>query len=255
MAGLAKDAAAVTRDSQVRIALLLPDVLGTYSDRGNATVLARRLLLHGIPVEVLEVSAQAPAPTSCEIYVLGGGEDAAQAYAVQWLLGQPALLTSMQTAQMLAVCAGMQVLGDWMQDSAGRRVAGAGVLDLTTAAGRRRAVGEVVAECADPDIQTLTGFENHRGLTRLGPGAAPLGRVRRGTGNGDGFDGVLTTSIVGTYLHGPVLARNPTLADFLLRRATGQALPALDIPDEAAARRLHFGRARSCRFRTLLRLT
>ena len=234
----------MTGGSAVRIALLLPDVLGTYSDRGNATVLVQRLCLRGIPAEVVSVPAETTAPTSCDIYVLGGGEDAAQAYTVEWLLSQPALLTTLQRAQVLAVCAGMQVLGNSMQDSDGRRVAGAGILDLTTTAGRRRAVGEVVADCTVHDVQTLTGFENHRGHTRLGADATPLGRVLSGTGNGGGTDGVLTASVVGTYLHGPVLARNPTLADFLLRRATGQALPALEVPDEHAARSLHLGQAR-----------
>jgi CobQ-like glutamine amidotransferase family enzyme len=245
----------MTEESVVRIALLLPDVLGTYSDRGNATVLAQRLRMRGIPVDMLVVSAQMVGPTSCDVYVLGGGEDAAQAYAVQWLLGQPALLASMRTAQTLAVCAGMQVLGDWMQDGDGRRTAGAGLLDLTTTTGRSRADGEVVADCTDRDIQMLTGFENHHGRTHLGPAATPLGRVLRGTGNGDRTDGVLTASVVGTYLHGPVLARNPTLADFLLGRATGQELPALEVPDEDAARRLHLGRARERRLRSMLRRT
>jgi CobQ-like glutamine amidotransferase family enzyme len=253
VAGLEEDGRTVTGESAVRIALLLPDVLGTYSDRGNATVLAQRLRLRGIPAEVLQVPAETAAPTSCDIYVLGGGEDAAQAYAVQWLLSQPALLTTLQTTQVLAVCAGMQVLGNWMQDPAGRRVPGAGTLDLTTTTGQRRAVGEVVAECTSHDIQTLTGFENHRGHTRLGADARPLSRVLSGTGNGDGTDGVLTASVVGTYLHGPVLARNPTLADFLLRRATGQALPALEVPDEDAVRSLHLGQARRRRPRSALR--
>lgn len=243
----------MTEESAVRIALLLPDVLGTYSDRGNATVLAQRLRLRGIPAEVIHVSAEQSAPTSCDVYVLGGGEDAAQAYAVQWLLSQPALLTTMRTAQVLAVCAGMQVLGDWMQDSSGRRVAGAGILDLSTTVGRRRAVGEVVADCTDRDIQTLTGFENHRGRTRLGADAVPLSRVRCGTGNGDGTDGALTASVVATYLHGPVLARNPTLADFLLHRVTGQALSGLEVPDEDAARELPLGQAPRHRRRSPLR--
>lgn len=234
----------MTKESTVRIALLLPDVLGTYSDRGNATVLAQRLRLRGTLAEVIHASAGAVAPTSCDVYVLGGGEDAAQAYAVEWLVGQPALLTALQTAQVLVVCAGMQVLGEWMQVSGGRRVAGAGILDLTTSVGRRRAVGEVVAECTSSGIQTLTGFENHRGHTRLGAAARPLARVLSGTGNGDGTDGVLTANVVGTYLHGPVLARNPELADLVLRRATGQALPPLEVPEEAAARELHLGQAR-----------
>jgi hypothetical protein len=243
----------MTADSSVRIALLLPDVLGTYSDRGNARVLAQRVRLRGIPAEVTHVSSGTVAPTSCDIYVLGGGEDAAQAYAVQWLGGQPALLTALQTAQVLVVCAGMQVLGEWMQDVRGRRVAGAGILDLTTSTGRRRAVGEVVAEATDSNIQTLTGFENHRGRTRLGGDATPLGRVVSGTGNGDGTDGVLTSSVVGTYLHGPVLARNPTLADFILSRATGRALPTLEVPAETAARQLHLGQARRRRWRSAWR--
>jgi hypothetical protein len=202
---------------------------------------------------MLEVSAQQTAPTSGDVYILGGGEDAAQIYAVEWLLRQPALLAAMGAAQVLAVCAGMQVLGDWMQGSDGQRTAGAGVLDLRTVAGPRRAVGEVVAECTHRDVQTLTGFENHRGLTDLGPGVAPLGRVQSGTGNGDGADGVLTPSVVGTYLHGPVLARNPTLADFLLSRATGQVLSMLELPDQEAARRLHLGGGRRRPLRSALR--
>jgi hypothetical protein len=240
----------MTAESVVRIALLLPDVLGTYSDRGNAIVLAQRLRLRGIPAQVIPVSAETAAPTSCDVYVIGGGEDAAQAFAVQWLVDQPALLTALQTTEVFAVCAGMQVLGDWMEDFAGRRVAGASVLDLTTTAGRLRAVGEVVANCTDGDVQTLTGFENHSGHTCLGADATPLGRVLVGTGNGEGTDGVLTASAVGTYLHGPVLARNPTLADFILRRATGQVLPELQVPDEAFARDLHLRQARRRRPRS-----
>jgi CobQ-like glutamine amidotransferase family enzyme len=113
-------------------------------------------------------------------------------------------------------------------------------------------VGEVVAECTDRDIPTLTGFENHRGLTHLGADVTPLGRVLSGTGNGDGTDGVLTANVVGTYLHGPVLARNPTLADLILRRVTGRALPALEVPDEEAARRLHLGEGAGRRRRSVV---
>ena len=227
--------------SAVRIALLLPDVLGTYSDRGNATVLARRLHWRGVGVEVVEVPSDAGPPTSCDLFLLGGGEDAAQAYAARWLRGQPKLCAALQTTQVVAVCAGLQLLGQWMQGGDGRRIPVAEVLDLTTAPGQRRAVGEVVAHCTDPAVATLTGFENHRGLTALGPGLQPLGRVEHGTGNGDGGDGVLTSNVIATYLHGPVLARNPDLADLVLRRVTGSTrLPDLDVPDEAAARRGHF---------------
>jgi CobQ-like glutamine amidotransferase family enzyme len=229
----------VSGESTVRIALLLPDVLGTYSDRGNATVLAQRLRWRGIPVEVLEVTADTTPPTDCEMFVLGGGEDAAQAYAAEWLDRHRPLRTAMLARQVLAVCAGLQLLGQWMQTAAGDRIAGAGILDLTTSAGRHRAVGEVVAEATAPGVALLTGFENHLGHTTLGPDTAPLGRVVVGVGNGDGTDGALTDSVIGTYLHGPVLARNPDLADLLLRRATGLTLSPLQVPGEDEARRLH----------------
>ena len=229
----------MSHESAVRIALLLPDVLGTYSDRGNATVLAQRLRWRGIPADVLEAPADSAPPTDCDLYVLGGGEDAAQVYAAEWLNRHRPLRTALQSRQVLAVCAGLQVLGQWMQALDGRRVPGTEILDVTTVPGGGRAVGEVVAEATAPGIAPLTGFENHRGRTTLGPCTAPLGRVVHGVGNGDGTDGVLTATVVGTYLHGPVLARNPDLADLLLHRATGLALSPLDVPGQQAARRLH----------------
>lgn len=231
----------------MRIAVLLPDVLGTYSDVGNATVLARRLRWRGIAAETIEVVAGAHPPRSCDIYLIGGGEDAAQLYAAEWLRAHPRLLAALQGAQVLAVCAGLQLLGRWMQLPDGRRLSGAGIVGLTTVPGRTRAVGEASTRCLEPGVAPLTGFENHRGRTSLCPGTAPLGTVVRGIGNGDGRDGVLTPAVVGTYLHGPVLARNPDLADFLLRRATGLELAPLDVQDQAEARRLHLAPARARR--------
>ena len=229
-------------ESTVRIAVLLPDVLGTYSDRGNATVLAQRLRWRGIPADVLDATADTAPPTDCDVFVLGGGEDAAQAYAARWLTEHPGLLAAMQNRQVLAVCAGLQVLGHWMQGPDGPRVLGAGILDLTTSPGPRRAVGEIVTDCTQPGVARLTGFENHRGYTTLGPDSPPLGTVIDGVGNGAGSDGVLTDTTVATYLHGPVLARNPDLADLLLHRATGLTLTPLRVPGQEEARRLHLNR-------------
>jgi len=234
----------MSSESAVRIAVLLPDVMGTYSDRGNATVLAQRLLRRGIPAEVLDATADTVPPADCDIYVLGGGEDAAQAYAARWLTEQRRLLAAMQNRQVLAVCAGLQVLGHWMTGPDGHRVAGAGLLDLTTSRGRRRAVGEIVTDGTGSRLGRLTGFENHRGRTALGPDSSPLASVVRGVGNGDGSDGVFTGTIIGTYLHGPVLARNSDLADLLLHRATGLTLTPLCVPGQKEARRLHLHRRR-----------
>jgi hypothetical protein len=237
----------VSSESAVRIGALLPEVLSTYSDGGNVTVLAQRLRWRGIPVEICTIPADGVPPTSCDLYVLGGGEDAAQVFAAEWLRKQPALRSAMaDRARTFAVCAGLQVLGNWMADVTGHRHPGAALLDLTTRRGRRRAVGEVVTWCALPGVGELTGFENHRGVTALGSGTVPLGRVLRGTGNGTPGrgEGVLTDRIIGTYLHGPALARNPALADAVLGMVTGHPLPPLELPDQAAVRTERLGRRR-----------
>lgn len=229
-----------TVDSALAIGVLLPDVLGTYGDRGNAAVLAQRLRWRGIPAEIVEVTADRQAPNSCDIYVLGGGEDAAQGFATAWLERSPGLVNALQNAQVVAICAGFQLLGRQIRLPGKRSVPGIGLIDAVTVPGRRRAVGEVVTESYLPGVETLTGFENHRGVTRLGPAVTPLGRVRHGTGNGDGTDGAYTPTLVATYAHGPVLARNPALADLVLARATGlDPLPSLEVPDERAARAAH----------------
>jgi hypothetical protein len=235
----------MSRESTVRIGLLLPDVLGTYSDRGNAVVLAQRLLLRGIDADVIMVTAGSSPPGGCDLYVIGGGEDAAQSFAAEWLLGHRDLRLALQTTRVLAVCAGLQVLGHWVGDGHGRRQPGLGILDLTTSPGPRRAVGEVLTRCAVPGVGLLTGFENHRGMTQLGPDAAPLAAVMHGVGNGsvDGSEGALTSTVVGTYMHGPVLARNPVLADHLLQGVIGGPLPALELPDQEGVRQLHLALA------------
>ncbi|HEY6422368.1 MAG TPA: glutamine amidotransferase [Pseudonocardiaceae bacterium] len=222
----------------VTIGLLLPDVLGTYSDAGNATILAQRLRWRGIPAEIRTITAHDVPPATCEVYLLGGGEDTAQQFAAEWLRGHDQLRQAMETSAMtLAVCAGLQLLGRSLRDASGHDYPGLGLLDIATAPGRRRAVGEVVSTCTLPGVGSLTGFENHRGVTALGPGVAPLGRVTAGIGNGTHrTEGVLTDRIVGTYLHGPVLARNPALADHILHKVTGCPLPPLDLPDQSALR-------------------
>ncbi|MGH3429965.1 MAG: type 1 glutamine amidotransferase [Pseudonocardiaceae bacterium] len=245
----------MSTESTVTIGLLLPDVLGTYSDVGNATILAQRLRWRGIPAEIRTITARDAPATSCAVYLLGGGEDTAQQFAADWLRRHDQLRRALDTSAVtLAVCAGLQILGRSMTDAGGRHYPGLDLLDITTAPGRRRAVGEVIATCAVPGVGSLTGFENHRGVTTLGPGTSPLGRVITGTGNGtsDGAtryrtEGVLTDHIIGTYLHGPVLARNPALADHILHKVTGQALPPLELPDQAALRNTYLrGRSSRC---------
>jgi lipid II isoglutaminyl synthase (glutamine-hydrolysing) len=214
----------------VTVVLLYPELLGTYGDGGNALVLAQRLRWRGRPADIVEVTAGEPVPESGQLYLMGGGEDAPQALAARELIASRALHRAVDGgAALLAVCAGFQVVGHRFVGPGGEPHAGLGLLDCITSrdSGARR-VGEVVAE-PDPSIGVprLTGYENHQSVTALGPGVRPLGRVVVGAGNdtGDGSEGAVAGRVVGTYLHGPVLARNPALADHLLASVVGDLEP------------------------------
>jgi CobQ-like glutamine amidotransferase family enzyme len=164
-------------------------------------------------------------PETCDVYLLGGGEDGPQVEAAR-ALGHsgPVHRAVAGGAVVFAVCAGLQIIGERFPDNAGRSVPGMGLLDCETIrTNEPRAVGELLVEPDEDfaDLGRLTGFENHGGRTRLGPGARSLGRVAAGVGNGFGDEGVVPADpkgprVLGTYLHGPALARNPALADLLL---------------------------------------
>jgi lipid II isoglutaminyl synthase (glutamine-hydrolysing) len=227
------------RQSSLRLVWVYPDLLSTYGDRGNLLVLQRRARLRGIDAEAVMVNADEPVPRGGDIYLMGGGEDLPQILAARRLYADGGLAAAVAAgAVLLAVCAGYQVVGTEFGGTEGELVPGLGILDVASGRGERRGVGEIVAD-VDPElgVPRLTGFENHQGVTRLGPGARPLARVATGVGNGDGTEGAYAGRVVGTYLHGPVLVRNPGLADLLLTWAAGP-LPPLDEADEDWARQL-----------------
>jgi CobQ-like glutamine amidotransferase family enzyme len=230
--------------SALTVVVVYPDLLGTYGDGGNGVVLARRAAWRGIGAELVESASDRPLPAG-HLYCLGGGEDGPQVQAAESLAADGALARAVGSgAAVLAVCAGYQIAGRRFPDAGGRARPGLGLLDVATSkAAGRRAVGEVVAEPLDGGpapgpLPTLTGFENHGGVTMVGPGARPLARVTAGVGNGAGdrTEGAWAGRVVGTYLHGPVLARNPALADLLLSWAVGSALEPLDDAEERALR-------------------
>ena len=224
----------------VRIGLVLPDVMGTYGDGGNAVVLRQRLRLRGIPAEIVDVTLAGPVPDSLDLYTLGGAEDYAQRLATRHLLRHRGLQRAAERgAPVLAICAAIQVLGHWYETAAGERVEGVGLLDVTTSPQPARTIGEVVSTPLIEGLsEPLTGFENHRGGTVLGPQARPLAAVVKGAGNrlGDGVDGAVQGSVIATYLHGPCLARNPELADLMLSRVVG-TLPPLELSEVDQLRR------------------
>lgn len=243
------------RASTLRVGLVYPELLGTYGDRGNAVVLVQRARWRGIPAELVEVRADAPIPASLDVYLLGGGEDDPQHLAAANLRASGAAIEQAVGggAVILAVCAGFQLVGHRYVLADGTVLDGLGLLDLETRASPDRLIGEVVVD-PEPPLPRLTGFENHSGRTTLGPGLRPLGRVVAGGGNGDGGggDGARQGGIVGTYLHGPVLARNPAFADHLLALALGEDAGALaplsaELEERLRAERLHAGTARGVR--------
>jgi CobQ-like glutamine amidotransferase family enzyme len=214
--------------------------MGTYGDGGNSVVLRQRLRLRGFAAEIVEITLADPVPAELDLYTLGGAEDYAQRLATKHLVRYPGLQQAVSRgAPVLAICAAIQVLGHWYETSSGERVDGVGLLDVTTSPQKTRTIGEVVSQPLLADLsQRLTGFENHRGGTVLGPSAEPLARVISGAGNrdGDGIDGAVQGSVIATYLHGPCLARNPELADYMLSRVVGDLAP-LEIDEVAQLRR------------------
>ena len=238
----------------LRIVRLFPDLLGTYGDDGNALVLERRAAWRDLPATIIDVTARDIVPDDGHVYVIGGGEDGPQVRATQILADSGAVHRAVERgAAVLAVCAGFQVLGASFVGPDGSTTVGLELLDVTTVRGTGpRIVGEVVVE-TDPDlgIGALTGYENHAGVSTLGPGARPLGIARVGTGNhpaGAHAEGAWQDRIVATYLHGPVLARNPALADQLLAWSLDvepSDLPVLDDRQIDALRAVRFSRAAS----------
>jgi CobQ-like glutamine amidotransferase family enzyme len=213
--------------STLRLVWVYPDLLSTYGDRGNLLILQRRAVLRGIQVEQVLVNADRPVPRQGDIYLLGGGEDLPQILAARRLRSDGGLRAAAERgAVIFAVCAGYQLIGTEFGGEEGQPVAGLGILDIRSGRGDRRAVGEILAEVNPAlGVPRLTGFENHQGVTHRGPGVAALARVLTGVGNGDGTEGAWAGRVLGTYLHGPVLVRNPGLADLLLGWAAGRLPP------------------------------
>jgi hypothetical protein len=227
------------RSSSLRLVWVYPDLLSTYGDRGNLLVLQRRARLRGIEAEAIEVHADQAVPRSGDIYLMGGGEDLPQILAAHRLRADGGLTAAAGAgAVIFSVCAGYQVMGTTFGGTEGEPVQGLGILDIASGRGERRGVGEIVAD-VDPElgVPRLTGFENHQGVTTRGPEARPLASVAVGVGNGDGTEGAYAGKVLGTYLHGPALVRNPGLADLLLSWAVGSLAP-LSGEDEDWARRL-----------------
>lgn len=240
----------------VRLGHLYPAEMNIYADRGNIAVLERRLAWRGYALEVTELGpGDAVAPGAHDLFYLGGGQDRDQVLVAEDMAATKAggLRAAVEDgAAMLCVCGGFQLAGHGYTGVDGGRMPGVGLLDLDTVAGTTRLIGDLVIEAEiDGESAQVVGFENHAGRTRLGAGARPLGRVVEGHGNNgdDGAEGAVQRRVIGTYLHGPLLPKNPWLADRLLgwalehRTGAAPALEPLDDELEATARAVAARRA------------
>jgi lipid II isoglutaminyl synthase (glutamine-hydrolysing) len=229
------------------IGWLYPDLMNIYGDRGNILTLLKRAEWRGLNTKVKEIQrGQVDKLDDVDVFFFGGGQDREQALIYDDLKAykQEHLQKAVdEGAQILAVCGGYQLLGHYYQTADGERYDGIGLIDVTTQAGKKRFIGDVViqTDIAGLSHSTLVGFENHSGRTFLGPAARPLGKVLHGKGNNgsDKTEGVRQNNVTGTYLHGSLLPKNPHLADYLiseaLKRRGDGALSHLDDSTELAA--------------------
>jgi hypothetical protein len=233
----------------LRIVHLWPSLLNVAGDGGNIASIEGRCRWRGIATETLTYDAGGPVPdlASADLVFVQGGQDVEMTLVAADL---PRLVDPLREAAdagvvILAVCAGLQLLGHAYLPNKGPALTGAGLLDLETRGGSQRFMQHAACEVTiDGETETIVGFENHSGLTELGPDAAPFGRVVAGSGNNgrDGTEGARQDNVFATYLHGPVLPKNPWLADRLIRIAIARrtAAPVTLAPlDDAVERRDH----------------
>jgi CobQ-like glutamine amidotransferase family enzyme len=230
---------------------LYPDLMNIYGDRGNILTLMKRAEWRGYEVRLFELRRGTTRHMDeVDVFFFGGGQDREQALVYEDLIEHkqaPLEKAVAAGAAVLAVCGGYQLLGHYYRTADGEKFPGIGLIDVRTEAGKRRFIGDVVVDAGDMSIEpsTLVGFENHSGRTFLGQESKPLGRVLTGFGNNgrDHTEGFLQGGVLGTYLHGSLLPKNPHLADYLIskglsRRGAAELSPLDDSAELAAHARM-----------------
>ena len=235
----------------LRVAHLYPRLMNIYGDRGNIMTLRYRCEARGIGLQLTELGiGDAFDASAYDLIFAGGAQDREQRAVADDLLATKAaaLREAVESdVALLAVCGAYQLFGNFYRDSTGAELPGAGIFDLHTehpGEGARRCIGNIVIEWQSPaGLQMIVGFENHGGRTRLGAAARPLGRVRSGSGNNgeDGGEGAVYRNAIGTYIHGSLLPKNPSLADHILSVALRRRYPGLTLApiDDRAELRAH----------------
>ncbi|MDE3070592.1 MAG: glutamine amidotransferase [Acidobacteriota bacterium] len=230
----------------LRVCALYPDLMNIYADRGNLIMLSRRTAWRGIGFELAACGlGERLDPVAHDLFYIGGGQDRDQRLCAEDLLEHKAeglRAAAARGAVILGVCGGYQLLGHSYELERGETLEGAGLVDVRTVReDGPRLIGNVAIEVELGERRIVAGFENHGGRTHLGPGERPLGRVLRGHGNDgrSGAEGVLRGTVIGTYLHGPLLPKNAWLADWLIATALGMDPAELAPLDDTIERAAH----------------
>lgn len=206
------------------IVSLYPRDMNIYGDRGNVLALCRRARAHGFSPKVVEVNVGDAMPQQVDIIIGGGGQDSGQSRVAADLTRRRHEMLSLAEGgtPMLMICGMYQLFGHRFITHTGEEIAGIGVLDVETRGGDTRMIGNIVV--SSDEFGEIVGYENHSGDTLLGVGSRPLGRVLQGAGNNprDALEGARTGNVIGSYLHGPLLPKNPVIGDFLIAEAARQ---------------------------------
>ncbi len=240
----------MTRERAIRAVVLYPEIMDVYADRGNLIALRARCRALGVALEVANVGLGDPLPAEADLVLIGGGQDAEQRRVAPDLFERRDTLRRWidEGAAALAICGGFQLFGHFYRTAEGEELPGVGIFDVTTVApplGWERCIGDVLADSFVEGVGEVVGFENHGGRTYLGPAARPFARVRFGHGNNgdEPSEGAVYREAIGTYLHGPVLPKNPALLDRLilaaLRHRYGPTESLPEVPGDAWAERAH----------------
>jgi hypothetical protein len=230
---------------KLTIGYFYPKLLNLYGDDGNVQILSHRAKVRGFDTEIVQITPETKVTeelmSSLDIVFMGGGPDSSQKGMYEDLIKNkgPYLREYIEDGGVgLYICGSYQLLGKYYKASDGEVLEGLGVFDLYTehfGSKKPRCIGNVVCEIntqlrhvdtfnsVNKIGTTLVGFENHGGRTYLGKRMLPFAKVSMGHGNNseDGGEGVLYKNSIGTYLHGPILARNPHLADYLIAKSLG----------------------------------
>jgi CobQ-like glutamine amidotransferase family enzyme len=242
----------MNNQTPIRVLQLYPDDMNIYGDWGNTLVLKRRLEWRGYDVELLTYNPGGDFPDDIDILVGGGGQDSGQSKIEDDLrmIGPKLKKYAEDGMPMLVICGLYQLFGHYFKTKDGTTIEGIGLLDITTVGGSERLIGNITTE--SDEFGEIIGYENHSGLTTLGTAVSPLGDVRKGAGNNnaDTHEGARYKNVIGTYLHGSLLPKNPAIADYListaLSRKFGDAfvLKELDDTMEQQARKAAIKRPR-----------